>query len=290
MLSKRFVLILAALLLIVGMSVVALAAGTGTLVMSGTDGYAGGTLQFSPVDTSDNAVGGCDAIIYVWWDAYGRLFDVDDECNSTGSSIRHADWGDTASKVDPLSYPFTLTVFDNKFGDICYTNPDDAACEQAIRSGAFACVAEGYYVSPNRGLDDYGDPITPLPLAPEPFHFCGAAAGSEDAGPMINDDRNNSRDLAAPMAIYCPEGLPHFYGINPDGSGYFIFNVTQEEIDAVGIPAVNTIIKEKWGFQLWRLTTGEYQGVSPRGAEGKIYNVIYDICLPDAEMKSWISY
>jgi hypothetical protein len=290
MLKQRKILFALVIVLIAatGISAIALAASGGSLVMSGTDGYGGGALTVSAIDTSDNTVGNCDAIIYVWWDAYGRVFDVDDDCLTTNSTIHHADWSDTNSSVDPLSYPFTLTVFDNAYNDICFTNPDDISCESAFRSGAFACVAEGYYVSPDRGLDDYGNSITPLPLAAEPFYFCGSRSAISVAG--IYDDRNNSFDLAAPMAIYCPAGLPHFYGINSEGEGYIVFNVSQEEIDAVGIPEVNTIIKEKWGFQLWRLTTGEYQGVAPRDGEGKIYNVIYEICLPSAETHSWYSY
>ena len=301
MLNKRFAIAIFAAVMIVGVGAVALAAGGGSIVTSPDPNYPStghAELSFSGVDLSDNAVDGCDEIIWVWWDANGTVFDVDDDCTTTGLESSDGDWGGGGrnTKSWPTAYPFTVTAFDIQHGATCNEGPDNdtdeeqAPCEALFRSGALTCIAEGYFTSASPGEDDYGDPITPLPINPEPFRFCGAATGSISPGvAMINDDRNNSFDLAAPMAIYCPAGLPHFYGINPDGSGYFIFNVSQQEIDAVGIPEVNTIIKEKWGFQLWRLTTGEYQGVSPRDPEGKIYNVIYNICLPDAETKSWFS-
>jgi hypothetical protein len=67
-------------------------------------------------------------------------------------------------------------------------------------------------------------------------------------------------------AIYCQsDGGYDVYGIT-DGAGWFAFRITQEEIDAVGIPSVNTLLKqtEDGKIRLYRLTTGEFQVNAPR--------------------------
>jgi hypothetical protein len=290
--SKRFVTVLSIVCMVVVVSAVALAAGTGSFAISPSPGFlskGNADLTFTNVDLTDDLVGGTDPIITVWWDANGTIFDVDLFWSTTGIENTQGNW----SVTSPIAYPVTVSALDVRKGDVCESgDPEGVACRAAIMSRTFTCIAEGFFTPSDTGLDDRNRVVSPLPVKSEPFHFCSSANASADSRvstSMINDNRNNSYDLAAPMAIYCPDGLPHFYGINPDGSGYFIFNVTQEEIDAVGIPEVSTIIKEKWGFQLWRLPTGEYQGVSSRDAEGKIYNVIYEICTPNGEVKSWIS-
>ena len=107
------------------------------------------------------------------------------------------------------------------------------------------------------------------------------------SGDEINDGRVNSRDPAAPLAVYCPAGLPVIYAIDGTGHGTLAFAVTQEQIDAVGVPEVNTLIAEGTGIRLYRLPGGQFQVVSAPDAEGKVYQMRYAVCAAGAALVSF---
>lgn len=72
------------------------------------------------------------------------------------------------------------------------------------------------------------------------------------------DDRINPSPVA-PVAIYCrPEGI-EILTIDGQGNGHFAFRATQDQINAVGIPTINTLIAGAGGVALFRLTSGEFQ-------------------------------
>jgi hypothetical protein len=87
---------------------------------------------------------------------------------------------------------------------------------------------------------------------------------SIDADPigiiLVNDEAWRT------AAIYCqPDSVFDVYGIT-DGVGWLAFRITQEEIDAVGIPSENTLLKQTADgtIRLYRLDTGEFQVNAPR--------------------------
>jgi LysM repeat protein len=91
--------------------------------------------------------------------------------------------------------------------------------------------------------------------------------GEPAPGPPFSpgDDRLNS-DPAAPVAIYCrPDGI-HVFAIDRFGQGRELFVATFNEINAVGIPSVNTLIDSVAGVGLHRLTSGEFQLNSSRAS------------------------
>ncbi|GAB4315819.1 MAG: hypothetical protein Kow00117_07690 [Phototrophicales bacterium] len=100
----------------------------------------------------------------------------------------------------------------------------------------------------------------------------------------ILDNRvNNSPiyDCAAPVAVYCDGDNIDVYRINPFTSqGTLLFRATQSEIDAVGIPSVNTIIDNAEDVTLYRLTSGEFQINAFYQTEWKPYVKVWDACPP----------
>lgn len=72
--------------------------------------------------------------------------------------------------------------------------------------------------------------------------------------------------------------MPEIYAIDALGHGSLAFQVTQDQIDAVDVPEVNTLIAEGSGVSLYRLSSGEFQVVSSPDAEGKVYNVLFTEC------------
>jgi hypothetical protein len=64
-------------------------------------------------------------------------------------------------------------------------------------------------------------------------------------------------------AIYCTTAGVKIIDIDVRGAAVGSFIVPYADIDAIGIPEVNTLIAEHRGFRLYRLTTGELQLNAP---------------------------
>lgn len=141
---------------------------------------------------------------------------------------------------------------------------------------SFVAVTDGVYANrPNR-------PSISIDADPVP---AGTAAS-------IGDNRLNSVSDAPyqTAAVYCGvENSIQVYGIR-FGEGYLAFLVTQDEIDAVGIPPIGAseddmLIKQTSDGQirLYRLPTGEFQVNAPiddaiRGNLPNGYVFIWDGC------------
>lgn len=87
---------------------------------------------------------------------------------------------------------------------------------------------------------------------------------------QTGDGRINT-DPVAPAFVYCrANGVEVLANVN--GQGQFAFLATLNEIDAVGVPPVNTLIDAGFGISLYRLNTGEFQLVANN------YNFIWAGC------------
>ncbi len=96
----------------------------------------------------------------------------------------------------------------------------------------------------------------------------------------ITDGRVNHWEVGAPAVIYCVfedvEGGA-FTGIevlriNSDNQGELALSATAEEIDEISAtPEENTVIVSENGYNLLRLTNGEFYLQAPADAEGKSY-------------------
>jgi LysM repeat protein len=73
-------------------------------------------------------------------------------------------------------------------------------------------------------------------------------------------------DPAAPVAIYCRSDGIHVYNVDRTGRGSLAFVASYNQINAVGIPSVNTLIASGGGVGLYRLTSGEFQVNSTRAS------------------------
>lgn len=87
--------------------------------------------------------------------------------------------------------------------------------------------------------------------------------------PFVEDQRINSLEIEPwqTVAVYCQvNGLIDIYQINEFSEGYLVIHATRPEIDAVGVPTVNTLIESSsdGAVRLYRLSTGEYQVIAPR--------------------------
>jgi hypothetical protein len=92
----------------------------------------------------------------------------------------------------------------------------------------------------------------------------------DDPGPPFvpGDDRLNV-DAAAPVAVYCRTDGIHVFSIDRTGRGSLLFIATFNEINAIGIPTVNTLIDASGGVGLYRLTSGEFQLNSTRATSSQ---------------------
>lgn len=194
-------------------------------------------------------------------------------------------------ELDPL-----VVILDSQ--GVVLDNDDDGGtpdCNQGSSSFlTFTAPATGVYIVQANSYEVFGDDDPTDVDANGPyiltitgdFSLLETPETRTDDG-EIRDGRVNSRDLGAPLAVYCPDGLPEIYAINSEGAGTLALTVTQEQIDAVGIPEVNTVIAEGQGIRLFRLTSGEYQAVSAPDFEGKVYQVRFAVCVAGAAIDSF---
>jgi hypothetical protein len=109
--------------------------------------------------------------------------------------------------------------------------------------------------------------ITCLPV-PDP---AGPPAANLFDGRINNDQ---SRDVAAPAAVYCAAGTIDVYQIDAEtGSGTLVIRVPQVE----GTPAGTELLQSAAGVSLYWLDTGEYQLMTPN-FEGLPYVITWTGC------------
>jgi hypothetical protein len=98
------------------------------------------------------------------------------------------------------------------------------------------------------------------------------------------DDRINPGSVEA--AIYCTNLGVKIIDIDVRGAAIDSFIVPYEDIDAIGIPEVNTLIEDHQGFRLYRLTTGELQlNAPPNWMNSGEYVFIWDGCDQSAALE-----
>jgi hypothetical protein len=105
-------------------------------------------------------------------------------------------------------------------------------------------------------------------------------------GAAFRDGRINQQAQAS-AALFCRDnGWIEVISIDARGQGQDLFVTTGREIARVlATPQVNTVIEQAQGprgfIQLWRLTSGEFQLVSPgQGSDdSKVYNFIFPGCI-----------
>jgi hypothetical protein len=113
---------------------------------------------------------------------------------------------------------------------------------------------------------------------PEPEDEAGPPAENLYDG-RINNDQGH--DVGAPVAIY--EGSIKVYGIDPvSGDGWLDVEISQEQIDAVGVPADAPALLGQGtnhytgiGIFVYRLPGGAFQ-VNTEYADGKPYIFAWD--------------
>jgi hypothetical protein len=103
--------------------------------------------------------------------------------------------------------------------------------------------------------------------------------------PVPSDGRLNAYDAASSAVIYCIDNDIQVYGVAKDSKGFLSFVVTQDEIETLGVPTENTLIRSgRSGYdpliRLYRLSSGEFQINAPdlSGEADKEYTFIWNGC------------
>ena len=109
----------------------------------------------------------------------------------------------------------------------------------------------------------------------------------DNVDPSKKDGRINMVEWVGGNAVYCVDQawMPTSDGWSKggirvlDGGGQPIFFASAAEINAVGVPAVNTLIKTEGGLSLYRQPDG---GFSLNGIDqwGKPYTFVFQNCVP----------
>jgi len=82
---------------------------------------------------------------------------------------------------------------------------------------------------------------------------------AQPPAPTTSADNRINLDPVAPVAIYCrPDGI-EILSIDGQGNGHAALFVRDTQINALGVPATNTLIAAGGGVGLFRLSTGEFQ-------------------------------
>jgi len=105
----------------------------------------------------------------------------------------------------------------------------------------------------------------------------GPACGAESS--RVN--RDPARDCAPPVAVFCQSDGIDIYEIDREtGEGSLLIRLSNEEIDAVGVPVGGNVTLAQVGDVIVsRLTTGEFQ-VNATAFDGQPYVIIWDACMP----------
>lgn len=123
-------------------------------------------------------------------------------------------------------------------------------------------------------------PTSPTPPSPD--------ATEIPVIPAFSDGRLNRYDAAAPVALYLQDDGLAIYAIDEDSEGQFVFFVSLEDIEILGIPIENTLLgsSEDGLIALWRLPNGQFMLQAPT-ASGKTYYLYFDSL---GEQVGYISY
>jgi hypothetical protein len=104
-----------------------------------------------------------------------------------------------------------------------------------------------------------------------------SALGSSDI--IFTDGRLNDRvaDSYQSVAVYCENGGITAYALY-QSKGYLAFKISKEALAKYPAqPARNTLIIQKLGVQLYKLTSGEYQ-INRTTTDGKLYSFRWKTC------------
>ncbi len=126
-----------------------------------------------------------------------------------------------------------------------------------------------------------------LTLAMLAFLAVTIVSADDNIDPSKRDGRINMAEWVNGNAVYCVDHTwtPTSLGWSDggirvlDGGGQAIFFASAAEIDAVGVPAVNTLIKSEGGLSLYRQPDG---GFSLNGIDqwGKPFTFVFNSCVP----------
>jgi hypothetical protein len=100
------------------------------------------------------------------------------------------------------------------------------------------------------------------------------------------DERVNQEQWAT-AAIYCDDnGYLDIYTLDEDGAGTLVIREVYKELQALGIPEVNTLRAQSadGSVRLYRLSSGEWQLNAP--ADGLVDGYVFrwTQCMPNAEV------
>jgi hypothetical protein len=151
------------------------------------------------------------------------------------------------------------------------------------------------------GIGTNGSPVT-LSMTPGTYTLVGAIDASSFASqalclaghgtgtytvstniPLITycnlaDGRLNANDCGAPVAVYCNGKGVDVYKLN-ESVGTLIIRVTEDEIDAAGVPKSGSVVLGQVGdVSLSRLASGYFQVSAVYPQEPKPYVIAWDAC------------
>jgi len=94
-----------------------------------------------------------------------------------------------------------------------------------------------------------------------------------------SDGRINADAVAGPVALYCDGNTLEVWWVDLYGDGYLAFTFSDFLAVEAGLTpfAINTLLKKFGSYELWFLTTGEFQ-VNADAGEGKTYAFVFNGC------------
>ncbi len=243
-----FVALLFCILVLAFLYVSPALAATGSISWTGTAatpgaacGLSGPRLDFSVTGTTDDDGAGNDDVSLEVVDGNGVVIFSGSDSVPVGSATGAA--GAAVSIGGITARPITARLIDDPAGTVIASDTIDPA--GFVPDCANLPLVGGGGTTPTTS----GEPAPGPPFIP-------------------GDDRLNV-DPASPVSIYCRDDGIHVFSIDNKGQGREIFVATLSEINAVGIPSVNTLIDSGAGVGLYRLTSGQFQVNSTRASSAQ---------------------
>ncbi|MBZ0297900.1 MAG: hypothetical protein K8L99_35425, partial [Anaerolineae bacterium] len=107
----------------------------------------------------------------------------------------------------------------------------------------------------------------------EEGQVAGPLAGNLLDGRINNDQ---TKDVAAPVAVYCADGNVDVYKIDAEtGKGTLV--IREPQVEGTPEDGENTLLASAEGVSLYWLSTGEYQVNTPN-FEGILYSIVWEGC------------